>query len=219
MKTQSLTKGRNFKSDRELKYDDTDWDYSPNGHLWVNGWAYEEGVNSATWLGFIYSRYAPIDLNFALGLELWSNFTRGYPASDFEHYGYYDGYIDWLPNNGSGSGWSWDDADEYHNSLPDYWPSGFNFSFYANSYSDQVGQETPVYYYVGQNYSYNVYNKTTEAMMTKTFDSFLHNGTVVEPYYWYPTWQDIYVPWAFGVSFDQGNVTEPIYINFNATSQ
>lgn len=58
---------------------------------------------------------------------------------------------------------------------------------------------------------------STQALMAKSFDGFLNNGTTLEPLYWYPSWSDIYSIYQFNVSLAQDNSTG-LYLNINATS-
>lgn len=56
-----------------------------------------------------------------------------------------------------------------------------------------------------------------QAVVAKTFDGYLNNGTVQEPMYWWPSWYDIYGIYKYNVSLAQDNTTG-LYLNINATS-
>jgi hypothetical protein len=43
------------------------------------------------------------------------------------------------------------------------------------------------------NYTLDETNSEVQSVIAKSFDSFLNNnGTVLEPIYWYPSWNDLY---------------------------
>jgi len=70
-------------------------DYSPFGTLRLGTGNNREGDSNYCIQKFTYAEYAPIDLNFDLGYQMWENFTSGSPNGTFETYNAYSGYIPW----------------------------------------------------------------------------------------------------------------------------
>jgi hypothetical protein len=66
-----------------------------------------------SWFVYVYTAYAPIDLNFALGVSMWQNFTTGYPTGDIQSFSNISGYEVWNAGNGQG-GWTWNDSPDLH---------------------------------------------------------------------------------------------------------
>jgi len=43
-------------------------------------------------------------------------------------------------------------------------------------------------------------NATYQAVVAKTFDGYVNNGTINEPFYWWPSWYDIYALYQYNIS-------------------